>query len=124
MTTLTNLPSSELTHLENLTLLESLEIGNCVSWSSATDYEMLGKLQHLRHLRIEQGPPVCILQYLETSFSGLCHLQHLEIVNFIVDTRIDDLKLSNLKRLLIIPKYSKEVRIFLNSSIYFIHFLY
>jgi len=109
LTTLTNLPSSELSHLDNLTQLESLEIGHCVSWSSAADYEMLSKLQHLRHLRIEQGPSVGILQYLEASLSGLCHLQHLEIVNFTFDTQIQELKLTNLKRLLIIPKYSNEV---------------
>lgn len=109
MTTLTNLPSSELSHLENLSQLESLEIGNCVTWSSATDYEVLSKLQHLRHLRIEQGPPVCILQHLESSLSGLCNLQHLEIANFIVDAAIEEFKGKNLKRLLIIPIYSNEV---------------
>ena len=92
-----------------MTQLESLEIGHCVSWSSAADYEMLSKLQHLRHLRIEQGPSVGILQYLEASLSGLCHLQHLEIVNFTVDTQIQEFKLTNLKRLLMIPKYSNEV---------------
>lgn len=101
--------SSELSHLANLPCLETLEIGDCVNWSAAADYEILEKLLHLRHLRIEQGPSVCILQHLETSLSRLSNLQHLEIINFKVDSPIEEFRLSNLKRLLIIPKYSSEV---------------
>ena len=92
--------------------LESLEIGDCVEWTEASDYEAVGQLSHLKHLRLEQGPQTSVLQHLESSLKGMPNLQHLEFVNFTIDAPLDALQFSGLKRLLVIPCYSAEVKIF------------
>lgn len=103
---MTNLKSSTLRHLAELPHLESLEIGDCLEWTEASDYEVVGQLSHLKHLRMEQGPHSGVLQHLEHSLSGIPHLQHLEIVNFHINFPIGSMQISSLKRLLIIPSYS------------------
>ena len=92
--------------------LESLEIGDCVEWTEAGDYEAVGQLSHLKHLRLEQGPQTSVLQHLESSLKEMPNLQHLEFVNFTIDAPLDALQFSGLKRLLVIPCYSAEVKIF------------
>lgn len=97
--------------MAQLPSLESLEIGDCVQWTEPADYEMLGKLTHLRHLRLEKGPAENVLHHLEASLSSIMgSLQHLELVNFTVDAPLATLTLAGLKRLLIIPRYKSEVR--------------
>ncbi len=109
LTTISNLKSSALSHLTELPHLESLEIGDCVEWTEASDYEVVGQLTHLKHLRLEQGPPTSVLQHLENSLNGMSNLQHLELVNFTIGAPLEALQLSGLKRLLVIPCYSTEV---------------
>ncbi len=90
--------------------LESFELGDCSHWVEESDYQSLGELQQLRHLRLEQGPIPCVLQYLENALGRMPNLQHVELVNFTMSTPMDILKSqTGLKRLLIIPRYSAEV---------------
>lgn len=109
LTTISNLKSSTLSHLIELPQLESLEIGDCTEWTVASDYECLGQLTQLKHLRLEQGPHKGVLQHLETTLSTMSSLQNLELINFTIDAHLESLKLNGLKRLLIIPYYSEEV---------------
>lgn len=109
LTTVSNLKSSALCHLTELPHLESLEIGDCAEWTEASDYEMLGQLSRVKHLRLEQGPPTSVLQHLEHSLNGMSSLQHLELISFTIDAPLTDLRLSNIKRLLVIPCYTTEV---------------
>lgn len=108
LTTVSNLKSSALCHLTELPHLESLEIGDCAEWTEASDYEMLGQLSRVKHLRLEQGPPTSVLQHLEHSLNGMSSLQHLELISFTIDAPLTDLRLSNIKRLLVIPCYTTE----------------
>jgi hypothetical protein len=112
------LKSSELRHLVELPHLESLEIGDCLEWTEASDYEVVGQLSHLKHLRMEQGPLSGVVQHLEHSLKEIHHLQHLELVNFHVDLPIGSMNLNSLKRLLIIPCYSDVNIIFLSLLIF------
>merc|ERR1712071_338180 len=108
LTTLSGLQASELNHLAGLEKLETLEMGDCSEWTEESHYEILGQLSHLRHLRLEQGPPsASVLNYL-TSLNQITSLQDLELINFTVNAPLDQLQLSGLKRLLIVPRYSEE----------------
>lgn len=111
LTTLSNLKSSALSHLVELAHLESLEVGDCVEWTAASDYQVLGQLSHLKHLRLEQGPSANVVQHLEAPLADMSNLQHLELVNFTITAPLENVKLAGLKRLLIIPSYSVEVTI-------------
>jgi hypothetical protein len=82
LTTLSDLKSSDLEHLIDLPSLESLDIGDCVGWTEESDYRVLGRLSHLHHLRLEQGPPEhCVLNHL-TSLNLPSYFSHLELINF------------------------------------------
>lgn len=109
LTTINNLKSSELRHLAELPLLETLELGDCTEWTNSEDYRNLARLGHLKHLRLEHGPETDALQHLEASLGCLSNLQQLELVNFTIDAPISSLQLAGLKRFLIIPNYSLEV---------------
>lgn len=108
ITTLSGLKSTELDHLASLEKLENLEMGDCNEWTEESDYEILGRLSHLRHLRLEQGPATTsVLNYL-TSLNQITGLQHLELINFTVNAPLDQFQLSGLKRLLVVPRYAEE----------------
>jgi len=98
-------------------------MGDCSEWTEESDYEILGRLSHLRHLRLEQGPATTsVLNYL-TSLNQITGLQHLELINFTVNAPLDQFQLSGLKRLLVVPRYAEEVGItFL--ELYFLCFLF
>ena len=109
MTTLSGLEATELNHLAGLEKLENLELGDCSEWTGESHYEILSQLSHLRHLRLEHGPPAAnVLNYL-TSLNQITGLQDLELINFTVNAPLDQLQLSGLKRLLIVPRYAEEV---------------
>lgn len=108
LTTLSNLKADEVKHLVDLPQLENLEIGDCVEWTEEGHYEMLSRLCHLRHLRLEHGPTsASVLNYL-TSLDRIKGLQHLELINFTVNAPLHHFQLDGLKRLLVVPRYSQE----------------
>ena len=116
LTTLSDLKSSDLEHLIDLPSLESLDIGDCVGWTEESDYRVLGRLSHLHHLRLEQGPPEhCVLNHL-TSLNLPSNFSHLELINFNMNMPMEQFNLPALKRLLLIPHYSEEVRFFFSKE--------
>jgi hypothetical protein len=98
LTTLSDLKSSDLEHLIDLPSLESLDIGDCVELTEESDYRVLGRLSHLHHLRLEQGPPEhCVLNHL-TSLNLPSYFSHLELINFNMNMPMEQFNLPVLKR--------------------------
>ena len=108
LTTVADLDANQLKYLAQLELLESLDIGDCVTWTRESDYQVLAQLRHLRHLRLEQGPSESVFHHL-ASLEQMPTLNHLELVNFTMNTSMERWSHIALRRLLIIPRYSPAV---------------
>lgn len=99
--------------LENLSHLESLELGECDRLPNKFVTESLPKLTKLKRLRLEKGTgPDCPTVPLLEAISKCSQLTQLELVNFDIKQGFDAALglCTNIKTLLIIPTYITQVK--------------
>ncbi|XP_076318365.1 uncharacterized protein LOC143229642 [Tachypleus tridentatus] len=108
LTTLVGAPSESFQFLEKLLLLESLAIGDCYSWNS-WNYSCLGKLKHLKKLRLEKGGQLNDPS-LQNALSNLTCLEELQLLCFVIPSNLGSAleKLQNLSQLVIWPDIYKQ----------------
>lgn len=113
LTTVENLHTllNDNAQLRELTLLESLELGNCDQLNDEQFAENLGFLGKLQRLRIEKGSQNFIInRTLNVIASKLHNLIQLELINCDVKNNFVDAirECRSVKRLLLIPTYVSQ----------------
>ncbi|XP_022238788.1 uncharacterized protein LOC106457245 [Limulus polyphemus] len=108
LTTLVGAPSESFQFIEKLLLLESLAIGNCYFWNS-WNYACLGKLKHLKKLRLEKGGQLND-PGLQNALSNLTLLEELQLLYFVIPSNLGSAlqKLQNLSQLVMWPDIYKQ----------------
>uniref|UniRef100_A0A336LMU4 CSON007359 protein n=1 Tax=Culicoides sonorensis TaxID=179676 RepID=A0A336LMU4_CULSO len=110
LTSVTKLAVKDISVLEYLNNLETLELGECTDFPSSFASKILPNLKNLERLRLEKCQQKCSTSHILEAISQLPKLLQLELINFDVQSDFDA-KLSNctnLKRLLLIPTYVSQ----------------
>lgn len=97
--------SVDVSVLEQIPELESLELGECSHIPESFATETLVKLTHLEKLRLEKCQLNCPTNDLLETIAKLPNLELLELINFDISIEFEEMisKCTNLRRLLLIP---------------------
>ncbi|XP_059607831.1 uncharacterized protein LOC132255720 isoform X1 [Phlebotomus argentipes] len=110
LTFVKQLGSAKVEILGALTMLESLEIGECNDISETLAKDVLPRLTRLQRLRLEKGQVNCNTSAILGAVAPLESLQQLELVNFDIKPRFNDeiAQCVHVRKLLIIPTYISQ----------------
>lgn len=110
LTSVHQLGKLDVSVLERLTELESLELGECSDLSHNFVTVSLSKLIKLEKLRLEKCQENCCTVRLLETISKLPRLTQLELINFDISSEFEHKisKCTNLRRLLLIPTYISQ----------------
>ncbi|XP_063705111.1 uncharacterized protein LOC134834386 isoform X2 [Culicoides brevitarsis] len=110
LTSVNKLASKDISILQYLSKLETLELGECSNFPDTFASSILPKLTNLEKLRLEKWQQNCNTSKLLDTIAKLPKLTQLELINF--DVQADfDIKISNcvnIKKLLLIPTYVSQ----------------
>lgn len=110
LTSVSGLASKDISVLEKLNKLETLELGECTDFPDTFATNILPKLMNLERLRLEKCQQNFSTSKLLETIAQLPKLAQLELINFDVQSDFDDKisKCNNIKRLLLIPTYVSQ----------------